>query len=166
MFRQALQLVLLVGFCRVSETFLPGTSLPLLSQARLRPAGVDGLFASSHAKPTLAKPTRLVQNTPALEPSEGAASPYIRDAAAKAAGARRAAESAPLKSDMALTLFQMADHDASSSLSLVEFEDLIHTVDPEATHDQIVSIFQSIVCDEESCSESVSFLGFFRWLSR
>ncbi len=53
---------------------------------------------------------------------------YLRDAAAKAAGAGEAADSAPLKSDMALTLFQMADHDASSSLSLVEFEDLIHTV--------------------------------------
>ena len=148
----------------MSETFVPTVNAPLRSQPRLRAQGLHGLFASS-AEP-LAKPVRPVQRAPSLEPSEEAASPYIHDAVVKAVGAGQTPENAPLKSDMALTLFQMADHDASSSLSLVEFEDLIHTVDPEATRDQILSIFQSIVCDEDSCSESVSFLGFYRWLSR
>jgi len=71
-----------------------------------------------------------------------------------------------LKSDVALTMFQMADLDASDSLNLEEFEDLIHTVEPDCSSDAIMSLFQSIVCDDDSCKESISFLGFYRWLNK
>ena len=71
-----------------------------------------------------------------------------------------------LKTDMALTMFQMADQDASNSLNLAEFEDLIQSADPECPPDRIRSLFESIVCDEEVCQDGISFLGFYRWLNK
>ena len=65
---------------------------------------------------------------------------------------------APIKSDMALSIFQMADQDATSTLSLSEFEDLVLTVEPAFATEQIAEIFQEIVCDDELCKESISFL--------
>ena len=73
---------------------------------------------------------------------------------------------APIKSDLALSIFQMADQDATSTLSLSEFEDLVLTVEPAFATEQISEIFQEIVCDDELCKESISFLTFMRWMTR
>jgi Ca2+-binding EF-hand superfamily protein len=71
-----------------------------------------------------------------------------------------------LKSDIALTMFQTADEDGSGSLNFVEFEDLIHSVEPECSSETIQSLFESIVCNDDSCQESISFLGLYRWMSK
>ena len=60
----------------------------------------------------------------------------------------------------------MADLDASESLNLAEFEDLIHSVEPDCSSETIQSLYESIVCDDDSCQESISFLGFYRWLNK
>ena len=70
-----------------------------------------------------------------------------------------------LKSDAALTMFQMADQDGSGSLNKEDFEDLILSVEPDSSPEHMSSMFESIVCKEELCQESISFLGFFRWLN-
>jgi len=71
-----------------------------------------------------------------------------------------------LKSDVALTMFQMADQDASGTLNRDEFEDLIQSVEPECSPERAHTLFENIVCDEELCQESISFIGFYRWLNK
>jgi Ca2+-binding EF-hand superfamily protein len=88
--------------------------------------------------------------------------------AAKPMRPQGAAEAVPpaLKSDIALTMFQTADQDGSGSLNFDEFEDLVHSVDPECSSELTQSLFGSIVCDDDSCQESISFLGLYRWLNK
>lgn len=152
--------LLFAGCFQVSETFLPApflTASPsgVLScgragkRATLRAsAPASTKAASKPSKPVLVKP---------LRPQPGAGD---------AGGIPGSATRPHLPSDRALSMFQRADQDKSDSLSYAEFEDLIVSMEPETSPELISSLFQSVVCDEDTCKESISFLGFYRWLNK